>query len=436
MKIRLGYLGVEDTMRFVTDIIRQHGEFECLPYTHASFEEVGSIVEANSGLVDMWLFSGPLPYRAAREQAPHIVKPMFYISYSGASLYRTLCALFYRERVDIGRLSFDMFTPAEMRQVAEELGLAGETLHAQPFEGSYSGLVDYHAGLRRQGLTDYAVTCVWYVQERLKRLGVPVLRVVPTELSVQAALAEASRAWETLQYKDMQIAVQLIETDPYAGLTKETFVSDELHRMELAVSELLLDYSKRLHGSLKTVSPGRYAIYTTRGIVEEATNRFACMPAWPELQRSGAELTSGIGLGRTAYEAETMAGHALMQTRQHGKGAWMVAFGDKTVIGPLGRAEQLTYSYSAEGLERVGEATGLSPATLGKLEAIMDKLQTDVLHSNELARQMAIMPRSARRILMQLEASGYAHVIGEETPAARGRPLKLYRIRLRREAKA
>jgi len=432
MKIRLGYVGVEDTMAFVTDAIRRNGEFECLPFAHETFEEVGGIVERNAGRVDMWLFSGPLPYRAAKEQTPHIRQPMFYISYTGTALYRTLCQLFYSRRMDISRLSFDMYSEEELAKVAEELGLAGAKLNGKTFGGSYRELVDYHEAQWRAGKTDYAITCVWWVQERLKEAGVPVLRIVPTESSVEAAVSEAWRSWETQRYRDAQIAVQIVETDPYAGVTKDAYGSDELFRMELAASQSLLDYSKRVQGALKTMSPGRYAIFTTRGLLREATRDFTRLPDFPELRGLGTELTCGIGIGRTAYEAELMAGNALMQTRHYGKGSWMVAFEDKTVTGPLGRPERLSYSYSADGFREIGERTGLGAVTLGKLEAILKSRHSDVIHSNELAQQMKIMPRSARRILVRLESSGYAVIVGEETASARGRPHKLYRITLRR----
>lgn len=434
MRIKLGYVGVEDTMAFVTDIIQQNAEFECYAYTHERFEDVGPLVAEHADEVDMWLFSGPLPYQAAKEQAAHIQQPMFYIPYSGTGLYRTLCQLFYRQRIDISRLSFDMFSWEELAKVAYELELEADVLNTMPFDGSYQALIDYHHNMWVQGQIDYAVTCVWYVQEKLKALGVPVLRVIPTESSVQAALTEAWRMWETLRYKDTQIAVQFIETDPYAGITKDSYVSDELLRKELHVSESLLDYSRRVQGSLKTISPGRYAIFTTRGILKEITGHFTQIPEYPELQELGDGLTCGIGIGRTAYEAEIMAGNALMQTRHYGQGTWMVVFDDKTVSGPLGQAERLSYSYSADGLQTISEQTGLSAVTLGKLEAILKKIQTDVIHSNELARQMSILPRSARRILVQLETSGYASVIGEETTSSRGRPLKMYRIALKRES--
>ncbi|MUT64828.1 ArsR family transcriptional regulator [Paenibacillus sp. NEAU-GSW1] len=433
MKIKLGYVGVEDTMAFVTEIVRQSAEFECLPFKHERFEDVGQIIREHSGKVDMWLFSGPLPYQAAKEQAPEIRQPMFYISYSGTGLYRTLCQLFYRERIDITRLSFDMYTDEELAKAAQELNLEGVRLKGKPFDGSYQGLIDYHAELWKRGETDYAVTCVWYVQDKLKAMGVPVLRVIPTELSVQEALTDASRRWETMRYMDAQIAVQIVELDLYAGVSKDTYGSDELFRMELAASESLLDYSKRVLGSMKTISPGRYAIFTTRGIMRDITHEFTQIPDCPELRDWGNELTCGIGIGRTAYEAELMAGHALRQTRHYGKGSWMVVFDDKSVIGPLGRAERLAYSYSVDGLQEISEQTGLSAVTLGKIEAILKKLQTETIHSNQLAQQMMIMPRSARRILIQLESSGYAEVIGEETTNVRGRPLKLYRVDLKRE---
>jgi predicted ArsR family transcriptional regulator len=50
------------------------------------------------------------------------------------------------------------------------------------------------------------------------------------------------------------------------------------------------------------------------------------------------------------------------------------------------------------------------------------------INAHELAQSMQILPRSARRILMELESKGLAKVVGEESPNPRGRPRKVYRI--------
>ncbi|MDF2963349.1 MAG: transcriptional regulator [Paenibacillus sp.] len=433
MRIRLGYIGVEDTMEMVLAAIRKFPEFECVPFVHTRFEEVIDLMVNHSGQVDMWLFSGPLPYETAKQRGKASV-PLFYIPYTGTSLYRTLCEVLYRQKINISELSFDIFSHAELQQLFSELGLEDSPVYTKPFTGSDEELCDHHWKLWSEGKTKAAVTCVWIVQQKLESLGVPVFRVRPTESSVDSVLSSALRTQETLRFKDAQVAVQMIKTDPYSGVSQELYSSDELFNMEMAVTTKLLQYAKKVQGSLKIAGPGRFVIFTARGILRELTNNFTSVPALAELQESDSRLmTCGIGIGKTVYEAEILAGQALVHTRQYGEGAWMVFFDDKSITGPLGKPEQLSYSYISEAMQQISAASSLSISTLGKINAILNKRGTDEINARELAQQMQILPRSARRILIQLEAAGFAEVIGEDNPHPRGRPRKIYRISIKQE---
>ncbi|NOU94797.1 ArsR family transcriptional regulator [Paenibacillus sp. LMG 31456] len=433
MKIRLGYIGVEDTMEMVLAVIRKYPDYECYPYTHTRFEEIDDLLEQHSGEVDLWLFSGPLPYEAA-QQSGKTSKPLFFIPYTGTSLYRTLCEILYQQKLLINELSFDILSQAELQQIFSEFSIKDCPIYNKEYSGSDDDLVEYHLKLWREGKTKAAVTCVWIVQQKLASLGVPVFRVRPTESSIEAVLNTALRAHETLQFMDAQVAVQIIKTDPYNGVSQELFSSDELFNMEMALTQKLLQYAKKVQGSLKHAGTGRFAIFTTRGIVRELTSNFTTIPDFAELKQLESQLTNcGIGIGRTVYEAELLAGKALLHTRSYKDGAWMVFFEDKTITGPLGKPEQLSYSYVSDDLQKISAASSLSIATLGKIQFILRKRATDEINAYELAQHMQILPRSARRILIQLEASGLAQIIGEDNPHPRGRPRKIYRITLNLE---
>ncbi|TBL72707.1 ArsR family transcriptional regulator [Paenibacillus thalictri] len=428
MTVTIGYVGVEDTMELVLRTAAAFPEVRCIPLIHTDFAQIPELLDEHAKEVDMWLFSGPLPYEEAKRRG-QAAAPMFYIPYGGTSLYRTLCQIFLRDQTDVGQLSFDMFSHSELSRLFAELGMTNRSIHTMPYNGSYDDLIEHHRSLWKTGVTKAAVTCVWIVQQKLERLGIPVFRVVPTESVIESALNAALRAHETLRMQDAQIAVQMIETDLYAGLTKEMYSSDELFDIEIAATRKWLSYAKLVHGSLKAVGPGRYVIFTTRGILRDWTHNFTAIPDIEALHAPGdASMTCGIGIGLNAYEAEMLAGKALLHTREYGKGSWIVFFEDKTISGPLGKPEQLSFSYASVKLQRMSERSLLSVSTLGKLESILTKRQSDEINAYELAQFMQIQPRSARRILIQLEASGYAEVIGEEMPHPRGRPRKKYRI--------
>jgi len=106
----------------------------------------------------------------------------------------------------------------------------------------------------------------------------------------------------------------------------------------------------------------------------------------------------------------------------------MVAFDDGTIAGPLGKGERIRYSLGDEELRQLASRTSLSAATLGKLQAVLRKRGKNEIEAHELAVYMGILPRSARRILKELEAAGLAEAIGETSPYPRGRPRKVYRI--------
>lgn len=428
MSIRVGLIGVEDNLAWIKSIVDEYPEFHCLPLLHYYDKDVIALLKAHSHEVDLWIFSGIYPYTVAKEWG-QVEKPMFYIPYTGTSLYRTLYQILYQHHFEVDELSFDALAEARLKQIFDELSVP---FHQNRLSSEYHSLeevVDHHYHLWASGQTKAAVTCAWQVQTELERLSVPVFRVIHTKSAVQSVLNIALRTYEMLHFKDRQIAVQMFEFDYLSHLTKPTYASDEIYNIEINITQKLLNYAKMVQGSLKSVGPGRFVIFTTRGALSEITREFTVIP---EVAETGlitqGMVTCGIGIGQSAYDAEIRAGTAMLHALEHGKGNWMAAFEDKTFHGPLGRPESISYSYNQKEIKQVSEVTSLSLVTISKIYAILKKMNNDEITAQELADQLRIMPRSARRILTQLEKKGFAKEVGEETPHLRGRPRKIYRI--------
>ncbi|GED61398.1 ArsR family transcriptional regulator [Brevibacillus formosus] len=430
LKLRLGVIGADDSLAIIESVMREFPEIEYLPIVYWKEEEILDLILPHVDEVDMWLFSGQVPYAMVSESGK-VQVPMAYVPHLGASLYRTLLHLSHQLGVRVEEVSFDTFSPEELGHFLDEAGIAGGYKWLKHYEGAISAdeLADYHEQLWKAGKTKVAVTCLRTADVELVRRGVPVHRVVPTRAGVISVIHMLLRTHEMLHFKDTQIAVQMMEIDPFRELAGGNFSTDEWQNAEIKTMEKLLRYAKHLQGSLKTAGPGRYVIFTTRGNLQEVTRDYATMPDLEELFGIRADqVTCGIGIGKTAYEAEIHGGAALLHAKERGTGNWMVFFDDKSVVGPLGRAEQITYRYDSEKLQELSQLTSLSVMTLAKLYSILKKRGSQEIHATELASYLQILPRSARRILIELESKGLAQVIREENPHPRGRPRKVYRI--------
>jgi hypothetical protein len=431
-KIRLGLFGAEDSLGIMESVLLQFPEFSCVSISYWLDEEIIEKLTANKQDVDMWLFSGQIPYGYAKKWSG-ISQPMFYVPSSGSSLYKTLLHIAYQQKIAFNRLSFDTFHPSELERVFKESEIDFQPKYLKHYEEQISTdeVVRYHYELWKKGETTAAVTCLKNAQHELMKLGVPAFRVLPAQSAVISTLALIRQTHETLHFKDSQIAVQMIEFDSFSGLTKDTFSMDEILKIEIKMTEKLLEYAKKVNGSLKAAGPGRYMIFTTRGILQEMTKDFTVIPNRKVLQLDENDvITCGIGTGKTAYDAEMNAGIALLHANDHHSESWMVVFDDKMIVGPLGQPEQISYGVASERLHLLSAQTSLSVVTLSKLESILRKIGKTEISAHDLAQYMKIMPRSARRILTELEAKGLAQVVAEETLHPRGRPRKIYQIML------
>lgn len=423
-KIRLGLFGAEDSIKVMESVVLKYPEFICIPVSYWRDEEIVEKLKMHIEDVDMWLFSGQIPYGFAKKMA-NITQPIFYVPSSGSSLYKTLLHIAYNQKIPFDQISFDTFHPSELERVFKESEIAPQPLYLKHYEEEIQTdeVVKYHYELWKKGKTLAAVTCLKNAQYDLQKLGVPAFRVLPAQDAVVSTLALIRQTHETLYFKDTQVAAQMLEFDAY--------ISDETYRNDMKMTEKLLEYTKKINGSLKPAGPSRYVIFTTHGLLRDMTRDFTVIPDLASLYLTGNSLiTSGIGIGQTAYEAENNAATALLHAKEFNIGSAMVVFDDKKIVGPLGQPEQISYGFAPKHLQLLSEQTSLSVATLSKLESILKKIGKIEINAHDLAQQMGIMPRSARRILTELESTGLAQVVGEENPHPRGRPRKIYQIKL------
>ncbi|QFG00267.1 ArsR family transcriptional regulator [Psychrobacillus glaciei] len=430
MSILLGLLGPSDSIDVVQHYLKKYNDITSIPIECLTEEDLNQHVLPKKNDITMWLCTGPITYDIVQRWGK-ISDPIFYIPFHGSAIYSLLLQLSHEHHVKVNEISYDAISHDELKQVLQETGINESIQYVESETIELQQLIDFHYLCYEKGFTKAAITG-HPIQAQLEQLGIAAYRMFPKENSVDSVINEIRRMIEMLQFKKAQIAVQIIEYDAaLVGLPNTAFTTDKLYEIELEFTKKLRTYTKKVQGSILTIGPGRYAIFSTRGFLQDITHNFTRKA---EIDSSiglkEESKTCGIGIGHSAYEAEINAWNALLQSREWGKGSWAVCFDDKRITGPLGKEEQLTYSYISDEIHAIKEKTSLSVTTLHKLKSIMKKRLKEEISASELAQYMQITPRSARRILNELEENRLALVVAEESPRTTGRPRKVYKLLL------
>lgn len=172
---------------------------------------------------------------------------------------------------------------------------------------------------------------------------------------------------------------------------------------------------------------GRFEVFATRGIIER--NAHKIRNAIEDIRLSlTIDVMAGIGFGYVAFDAQRNAWRALSYGKQQEPRQAMVAIDmNNNIKENMGTEHPLTFTSSLENpdiLKRL-ESVGVGTRNYMRIWAIAQKLGHGFT-SNELAQQMGVTDRNARRIIKNLLAAELVICVGEEALTTRGRPTKKY----------
>lgn len=431
MKIKLGIIGEEHSINIIKEVIEEYSDYEASFFIDSDESKTLKIITGNQEKVDVWLVFDQNNYLRI-EKWGQVKKPVYYIPYRGASFYKTLCSALY-QNYKISELSIDTIPYYDITRGLNDMGIEYTVINNLTDTDGNLSLADYlafHCHLFKQGTTKAAITKSYYVKTLLEQKGIPAFCILPMRVTIRNILNLILSHFRIKELQASQIAVQVFSFNLLDD--KDSFYSvDDLYSKKIAISQKLISYTKNIRGSLKSANEGNFYIFTTRGNLEQLTNNFTNIPNLTILCDLHKNLRAcGIGIGNTASEAEYNAVIALKHACAAPKGSWYVVLDNKTISGPLGSVQQLDYQYASEKLEEVSKKTSLSQATISKICQAIKVYGRNELNALELATVMQILPRSARRILACLAEHSYAEEIRYEMPENKGRPRKIYKIKL------
>jgi len=247
---------------------------------------------------------------------------------------------------------------------------------------------------------------------------------------VRETLLSAIEKWATHQFKRSQIAVVLIEVEKIEqNINTSATVSYDAHRINLELQSAILDYAESISGSFVNLGLGSFIIFSTRGFSRVTGQHIQVLLDSMSLV-TDLPANVGIGYGDTALKAEENARVALHHAQSYEPYCAFLVDDRENITGPLKQEENISFSYRTEDKEISNRLkdSGVTITTFNKILSVQRKTGNHSVTTNLLADWLKMTPRNARRILTGLVEQGLAEVIGEEAPASKGRPRKIYRV--------
>ena len=381
-------------------------------------EAADKVLRLGSG-VDVCLFASPVPYEFARK-AGVLTMPATYVPLNGAALQGALLRASLDERHEPERVSIDVLTRAEVEEAFGEIDLGTDNVHLREETAGPGTLAAFHERLWRRGATSVALTCVHATAERLEMAGVPTLRIRPTGAAIRSALQTSALLGAHHRLEESQLVVVLVDVPTLRETPRRVTPRYWREELKLSLQRLLLQEAHRMNAAAWPLDDHSYLITATRGSISSATEGFRTPPFVERVREElGLVIEVGIGMGRTAQEAETHARAALArsQTSQRAQGFALDRDGRALVPAPRTppRAQAPAKPKGLDILSRLADKLG-------------DQEQPLIVDAENAGKMLGVTPRTARRLLRTLVEEGLAWPLPPNRTPQPGRPRQLYRL--------
>ncbi len=369
--------------------------------------------------IDVFLFASPVPQEYAR-RAGVLRAPATCVPLAGSALFATLLRAGADGRHDLSRVSVDVLSRGDVEDAFAELGITGANIHVREDPANAATLAAFHERLWRRDQTSVAFTCLESVAQRLAAADIPVLVVRPTGSAIRAALRTATLLGTQRRLEEAQLAVAVVEVPTLRETPRRPAPRQSREELRLTIHRFLLQEAQRMQACLARVGDHTFLVTATRGSLSGVTDGFR-VPPFADRARNelGIAVEVGVGLGRTAQEAEAHARTALARSQAGPGGPRGFALDrDGHVLVPVPRSVTSASAGNPKGLETLSRLAEKLPADDG----------TRVVDAETAGRLLGVTSRTARRLLHTLVEEGLAWPLPPNRTPQPGRPRQFYRL--------
>lgn len=382
--------------------------------------------------VDGVLFSGQIPYFFIQQHFPNLTVPMLHFDVTQEDFYRTLSEYIYKHKdfqmkrclVDFLYEENNYLGVYEWAEKDDVPYVFNSSIQSFADVDVYDKMRDFHVEMWQQNKVDVSMTRLGNLHEILEPYGIQPLLVVPSEQSMNKIIEALLKEIKLIQLTENQVVIA------HLGMSINRDNVMDLDYRQMSLHKTILDFSKDNQMSFIIHRNAFYfEIITNYSDFKLITNEMKnCQLASFLTQDLQFPVHIGWGVGHSIQEAQLNAEKAAQMCAALETQSYILSNTEK-LIGPLGAKDciQIDTQYDLE-IEKLSVKLNTSSLQIQKIIAVMDKLQSNIVASEDLSTHLGITPRAANRILKKLEEHGAATVSTHLQKKLRGRPKKVYQI--------
>ncbi|ROT33373.1 MarR family transcriptional regulator [Micromonospora sp. HM5-17] len=372
------------------------------------------------------LMLGPVPYAKCSDLLPADL-PVAILRSAGLDL-----SLAFFKALSRGwrptPVSIDTYDVGTVDEVVRALDLDPAGISCLPYdpEQSVAEIVAFHrAALARTG-ADYVISLRTAVAEQLAGTT-RVLGGLPGPATLRAQLHELALRVQSKRASALRFAAGVF-------LVSRAGPQLDLDRARVGLMNLLLNTPEFGDAWIENRGRRGVVVFAHQALFEQATRNWVALPALGQAQETlGIRVAAGFGVGASARSCLHLAERAAARAEQEDAPSAYLVEDSGVIIGPMspvGTAVAFTYRGHGAELERLAGEVGLSAATLSRLAAVERALEGRAISPGDLAQQLGITDPSGRRLIRKLSESGLVEAEGSTQLHRKGRPARLYRLRI------
>jgi hypothetical protein len=395
-----------------------------------SYEHEREIREQVRALLDRQpidgLLLGPVPYAKSRDLLPADL-PVTVTRSAGLDLALALFRALARGWRP-APVSVDTFDSETVDEVTGALDLDRDQIACLPYDPdqSVAEIVDFHQRFLVRTGGDYIISVRTAVAAALAGV-VPVLNGLPGPATIRAQLHELALRIHSKRASGLRFAAGVFL------IVKQDDAFD-LDRSRVGLMNMLVNSPEFADCWIENRGRRGVVVFAHQALFEGITRDWVTLPALGQAKETlGLRVAAGFGVGASARTCVALAERAAVRAEQEAYPCAYLIEDSGVMIGPMGHAgSPLTFTYREHGadLEALAHRAGLSPATLSRLAAIERGVDGRPLSPSDLANSLGITDPSGRRLIRKLSEAGLVVAEGSAQVNRKGRPTRLYRLRI------
>lgn len=426
--MKIAIVGYPDSVKKILKIVEsQYSHIVFLPYEIKQLRDSVENLKDLKGRVVDGVFSTGIGVHSEIVSKLGLNVPTVYSNREAGSILKALWEV-RGDYPDINslKMSFDIVEKGVLLDTLDEFGIVLDKVDVQEYKEDKTELdfLDEHIKNVSKGEVHCVLTSFGYVYDYFKSKKKPVYRLQSTKNEItnqMKALVKDIEINESFKNRTGIKIVKIVKKYRKGKSDKLSFKAD--------LNEILLKYSKSIHGNYQEVSEDEYIFFTTQKILETKENEVNFLKVVNDIYILGAKIAVGIGYGENIQEATIHAKKALNISLVNDKGE-IFLFSDDKIRGPLYKKTRFDYSTKiSETFEKEAKKIGITPKYLSKIRALYETFGKREFTSKELSEILEITERSVNRIVKPIITNGYAEIKEYEVCASAGRPRRVVKFK-------